>query len=76
MLVSGIQQSDSVIYMCKNVYSFFIIFLSSLIYMLVSGIQQSDSVIYMCKNVYSFFIIFLSSLIYYRILNIIPCAIQ
>ena len=37
---------------------------------LVSGVQQSDSVIYIC-----FFRLF-SIIGYYKILNIVPCAIQ
>ena len=49
---------------------------------LVCGIQQSDSVsyIYMCLYIYIyiyiFFFIFFSIVVYYRILNIVPCAIQ
>ena len=38
--------------------------------MLVSGIQQSDSVAYI------FFFRFFSIIGYYKILNIVPCAIQ
>ena len=39
---------------------------------LVSGIQQSDSVIHM----YIFFFRFFSIIDYYKILNIVPCAVQ
>ena len=56
MLVSGVQQNDSVIhihiYMCIYIYSFFIFFsiLVGVLFVynvvLVSGVQQSDSVIY------------------------------
>ena len=38
---------------------------------LVPGVQQSDSVIYTIL-----FFIFFYMMIYYRILNIVPCAIQ
>ena len=40
--------------------------------LLVSGIQQSDSVI----HIYLSFIRFFSIIGYYKILNIVPCAIQ
>ena len=39
---------------------------------LVSGVQQSDSVMY----IYVFFFIFFSIIVYYKILNIVPYAIQ
>ena len=39
---------------------------------LISGIQQSDSCIY----IYIFFFRFFSIINYYKILNIVPCAIQ
>ena len=40
--------------------------------MLVSGIQPSDSDIY----IYIFFLRFSSVIPYYKMLNIVPCAIQ
>ena len=40
---------------------------------LVSGVQQSDSV-YM--HIYLFFFRFFSYIVYYKILSIVPCAIQ
>ena len=40
--------------------------------MLISAVQQSDSVI----HIYTLFFIFFSIIVYYRILNIVPCAIQ
>ena len=39
---------------------------------LVSGVQQSDSVIY----IYIFFFRFFFITGYYKILNIVPCAMQ
>ena len=42
--------------------------------MLLSDIQQSDSVVHI--YIYIFFFIFFSILVYYRVLNIVPCAIQ
>ena len=43
---------------------------------LVSGIQQSDSVIHIyIFFIYSFFT-FSSLIVYYKILSIVPCAIQ
>ena len=44
--------------------------------MLVSGVQHSDSVIYVNIYVYIFFFMFFSITVYYRILNIVPCALQ
>ena len=50
--------------------------------MLVSGIQQSDSHIYIRVYIYIyiyayiFFFRFFSIIGYYKILNIVPCAIQ
>ena len=73
ILVSGVQQSDSVIY---------ILFLVEvqLTYnvILVSGVQQSDSVIYIYTYIclYIFFFRFFSTLGYYKKLSIVPCAIQ
>ena len=61
VLISAMQQSDSVIYICVCVY----------IHMYVY--------VYICVYVYThtfFFKIFLSIMAYYRILNIVPCAIQ
>ena len=56
--------------------SFFLIYLIEvyLIYnvVLISTVQQSDSVMHR----YIFFFIFFSIMVYYRILNIVPCAIQ
>ena len=46
---------------------------------LVSGVQQSDSVIYTCmknKRIHLFFFRCFSLIDYYKILRIIPCAIQ
>ena len=42
----------------------------------VSGVQQSDSVIYIYMCVYVFLFRFFSITAYYKILNIVPCAIQ
>ena len=46
--------------------------------MLVSGVQQSDSVICISiyLSIYLFFFRFFSIIGYYKILNIVPCAIQ
>ena len=41
---------------------------------LVSGVQQNDSVIY--TYTYMWLFIFFSIMVYYRILNILPCAIE
>ena len=51
---------------------------SDLIYnvVLVSGIQQNDSVIHIYMYIYIFFFRFFSIIGYYKILNIVPCAIQ
>ena len=66
-------------------YSFFI-FLKFLFYIDVelicniSGVQQSDSFIYMKLNIYIYIYIFFSNFVsiigYYKILNIVPWAIQ
>ena len=42
--------------------------------MLVSGVQQSDSVIHI--GVYIYIFRFFSIIGYYKILNIVPCAVQ
>ena len=42
--------------------------------MLVSGVQHSDSVIYI--SIYISFFRFFSLIGYYKILSIVPCAIQ
>ena len=62
---------------CKSLFFFFFLFLLIelwLIYNVVldSGVQQSDSVIF----IYIFFFRFFSIIGYYKILNIVPCAIQ
>ena len=48
--------------------------------MLASGVQGSNSVIYVCvcirTYIYIFFFIFFSILVYYKILDIVPCAMQ
>ena len=41
---------------------------------LISAVQQNDSVTHI--HVYAYIYIFLSIMVYYRILNIVPCAIQ
>ena len=41
---------------------------------LVSGVQQSDSTIQI--HIYLFFFRFFSIIGYYKILNIVPCAIE
>ena len=38
----------------------------------VSGVQHSDSVVCVCSFPFTFF----SILVYYKILNMVPCAIQ
>ena len=43
--------------------------------MLVSGVQQGDSVIHIYA-VYIFFFIFSSIIDYYKILSVVPCAVQ
>ena len=43
---------------------------------LISGIQQSDSVIHTYIYIYIFFFRFFSIIGYYKILSIVPCAIQ
>ena len=63
------------------VYFFFLIEIN-LIYNVVSvsGVQQSDSIThiytYVYINVYIIFCRFLSLIGYYKILSIVPCAIQ
>ena len=44
-------------------------------YNVVSAIQQSDSVLYVYIHTSKYFVMF-SIIVYYRILNIVPCAIQ
>ena len=44
-------------------------------YSVVSAIQQSDSVLYVYIHTSIYFVMF-SIIVYYRILNIVPCAIQ
>ena len=41
---------------------------------LISTAQQSDLVMH--TYIHAFFVIFFSIMFYYRILNIVPCAIQ
>ena len=41
---------------------------------LISVVQQSDSVLYIYMDI--FFFIFFSIIGYYKILNIVPCAMQ
>ena len=45
---------------------------------LVPGVQQSDSVLHICVYIYRYIFFFrlLSIIGYYKILNIVPCAIQ
>ena len=65
-------------FLCSsNALSFFLKIYVELIYniVLVSGVQQSESVIYLYTHIYNFFRLF-SIIDYYKILNIIPCAIQ
>ena len=61
----------------SGILSFFFLIEIYLIYsiVLVSGIQQSDSVMYVCVYIYIYFRLF-SITGYYKILNIVPCAIQ
>ena len=55
----------------------FILYILIYSVMLASGIQQSDSDIYIYIYViYIFFFIFFSIMVYYRLLNIVPYAIQ
>ena len=44
--------------------------------MLVSGVQQSDSDSYTYIYIYIFFSRFFSLIHYYKILSIVPCAIE
>ena len=43
---------------------------------LVSGVQHSDSVIHMCVCIYIFIFFSDSFLLWFKILHILPCAIQ
>ena len=55
-----------------TVYLFLIDVLLIYNVVLSTAVWQSDSVI----HVHTFFFMFLSIMIYYRILNIVPCALQ
>ena len=60
--------------MLERSEGFFILIEVSLNYsvVLITAVQQTDSVI----HIYTFIFIFFSIMVYYRILNIVPCAIQ
>ena len=61
-----------------NLFFFFLIEVQ-LIYnvVIVSGVEKSDSIIYILYiSIYIFFFIFFFIRGYYKILNVVPCAIQ
>ena len=60
------------------IFSFLNIFIEVQLIYNVSGVQQSDSVfkIYIHIHTYMFFFRFFSIIDHYKILNIVPCAIQ
>ena len=70
--------SYSSAFVCIQCNLFFLSFFSGEVYLVysASGVQQRDSILHTYTRTHLFFVRFFSLIGYYKILSIVPCAIQ
>ena len=79
VLISAVQQSDSLIHIHIYMYIYGVLW-CLVLYLSLLAILSLFLGIYIyiciCIYIYTFFLIFFSFMVYHKILNIFPCAIQ
>ena len=75
VLASGVQQSDSVLYIYVYIYVYIYIYIDIYVYIYIYIYRYICVYIYIYIYIDNFFRFF-SIIGYYKILNIVPCAMQ